>query len=262
MFSESVLMAWNFKIFLLLKNISGQTHKEMAPFNKCKVVLLLEFNWILYYVGHAVDTCKVTISQHPFKEVDYNVNTVNITCSFSASGCNGSPQMLWFRYRDFTHEALCTPKCIEKFEAIGSLSDNSALLQINKLTVNDSAIYICGIAFSNSNSHTSKQTGGGTILVKRGSEKYSTEEYITMTVLSSLLFLYSTTIFAIFIFYKSKSKLVKKTGKGDGKGEHHKNTSGRTVCRAIVQELYKKRYAQDHHQPECLEPDDTIYQNR
>uniref|UniRef100_A0A674JJ02 Immunoglobulin superfamily member 6 n=1 Tax=Terrapene triunguis TaxID=2587831 RepID=A0A674JJ02_9SAUR len=174
-----------------------------------------------FSTGHAVDTCKVTIRQHPFKEVDYSVDTVNITCSFSASGCKGSPQMLWFRYRDFTHEALCTPGCIEKFKVIGPLSDNNTLLQINKLTVNDSAIYICGIAFSNSDSHTSKQTGGGTILVKRGSEKYSTEEYIPMIVLSSLLFLYSTTIFAIFIFYKSKSKLVKKTRKGDVKGEHH-----------------------------------------
>ncbi|KAM7151494.1 immunoglobulin superfamily member 6 isoform 1-T2 [Macrochelys suwanniensis] len=235
----------------------------MAPFNKCKVVLVLEFNWILYYVArHVVDTCKVTIRQHPFKEVDYSVSTVNITCSFSASGCPGSPQMLWFRYRDSTHEALCTPECIEKFKVIGSLSNNNSLLQINKLTVNDSAIYICGIAFSDSDTHTSKQTGGGTMLVKRGSEKYSTEEYIPMIVFSSLLFLYSTAIFAIFIFYKSKSKLVKKTRKGDGKGEHHKNTSGRTVCRAIVQELYKKRYAEDHHQPKCLEPDDTIYQNR
>ncbi|XP_007060690.1 immunoglobulin superfamily member 6 isoform X1 [Chelonia mydas] len=234
----------------------------MATFNKCKVVLLLEFNWILYYVGHVVDTCKVTVKQHQFKEVDYSVSTVNVTCSFSASGCHGSRQILWFRYNDFTHEALCTPQCIERFQVIESLSDHNVLLQINKLTVNDSAIYICGIAFSDSDTHTSKQTGGGTILVKRGSEKYSTEEYIPMIVLSSLLFLYSTAILAIFIFYKSKSKLVKKTRKGDVKGEHHKNTSGRTVCRAIVQELYKKRYAEDHHQPECLEPDDTIYQNR
>ncbi|XP_067407060.1 immunoglobulin superfamily member 6 [Emydura macquarii macquarii] len=229
----------------------------MAPF---KVVLVLEFNWILYYVGRVVDTCKVTVRQHPLKEVDYTVSTVNIMCNFSSSECPGSPQILWFRYLALQHETLCTPNCIdtEKFK----VSENNASLQINKLAVNDSAIYICGIAFSDSATHTSKKTGDGTILVKRGSEKYSTEEYTLMIVLSSLLFLYSTAIFAVLIFYKSKSKLVKQTRKEDLKGGHHKNMSGRTVCRAIVQELYKKKYAEDSHQPECLEPNDTIYQNR
>nr|XP_025034266.1 immunoglobulin superfamily member 6 isoform X2 [Pelodiscus sinensis] len=241
------------------RTISGQTHQEMAPFNKCKAVLVLEFNWILYNIGHAVDTCNVIITQHPLKEVDNTVNTVNITCRFSASNCSGSqPQILWFRYFAFTHEALCTPTCTDtqKF----TVESNSSL-QIKKLTINDSAIYICGIAFSDSNATTSKQVGNGTKLVKRGPEKDSTEVYILMIVLSSLLFLYNTAIFAVIIFYKSKSKLVKKTKKEDVKGEHHKNMSGRTVCRAIVQELYKKRYANNHNQPECLEPD-NIYQNR
>ncbi|XP_074866671.1 immunoglobulin superfamily member 6 [Carettochelys insculpta] len=236
----------------------------MAPFNKYKVVLVLEFNWILYHVGCVVDTCKVAVSQSPLKEVDYPVRTVNITCNFSVSGCQGSPEILWFRYLASKHEALCQPKCTdtEKFKKIGLQPENAASLQINKLTVQDNAIYICGIAFSNSNTSTSKQTGSGTILVKRGSKKYSSEGYILMAVLSSLLFLYSIAIFAVFILYKSKFKLVKKMRKDDLQGEHHKNMSGRTVCRAIVQELYKKRYAEDHPQPECLEPDDTIYQNR
>uniref|UniRef100_A0A8C8RB27 Immunoglobulin superfamily member 6 n=1 Tax=Pelusios castaneus TaxID=367368 RepID=A0A8C8RB27_9SAUR len=229
----------------------------MAPFSKCKFVLILEFCWILYSVGSVVDTCKVTIHQDPFQEVDHTVSSVNITCSFFPSGCHGSPEILWFRYRDNQHEDLCKPNCNNsaKFKTY----ENS--LQINNLDVNDSAIYICGIAFSNSGAHTSKKTGDGTVLVKRGTEKYKAEEYILMTVLSSLLFLYSTTIFAVFIFYESKSKL-KKRSKEDLKGENHTKTSGRTVCRAIAQELYKKRYAKDQHQPDCLEPDDTIYQNR
>ncbi|XP_006026181.1 immunoglobulin superfamily member 6 isoform X1 [Alligator sinensis] len=237
----------------------------MALF-KCKLILAVKFTWFLHNVGSVIDTCEVTVAQPSLREVDYTVSTVNITCSFSASGCSGSAQVLWFRFLAHKHEALCTPLCTNtgKFK-VTEPSKNNVSLQISHLTVNDSAVYFCGVAFSQSFSPTSKQTGEGTILVVReGTGKSYTEEYTLMIVLSSLLFLYNTTILSLFIiYYKSKSKLLKKTERENENGEQHKHNSGRRVFQAIAQELYRKRYAENCHRTEILgTDDDSIYQNR
>ncbi|NXW00739.1 IGSF6 protein, partial [Fregetta grallaria] len=193
----------------------------------------------------AADTCHVTVTQPRFQEADYSMHTVFLTCAFSASGCSSSPpQVLWFRFLTNEHEDLCTPGCTDhqKYK-VHLLSENNISLQINDLTVNDNAVYICGIAFSDSSSPSSKQTGDGTVLMKTEKQHSNGKlVFIFMIIASSLLFLYSTTVFTFFVVYK-------------------KISSGRKIFQAIAQELQKQRYAEHCRQPDDLE-DDTVYQNR
>ncbi|XP_074914551.1 immunoglobulin superfamily member 6 isoform X4 [Buteo buteo] len=202
----------------------------MASFTKLKNVLMLAFDWILYGAG-AADTCQVTVTQPRFQEADYSMHTVFLTCAFTASGCSLSPpQVLWFRFLTNKHEDLCIPRCTDDKYKV-HLSENNISLQINDLTVDDNAVYICGIAFSDSSSPRSKQTGDGTVLMKTGAEKqHSNGKLIFMIIASSLLFLYSTTVFTFFVVYK-------------------KISSGRKIFRAIAQELQKQRYAEHCQQP-------------
>ncbi|KAF1397687.1 Immunoglobulin superfamily member 6, partial [Spheniscus humboldti] len=192
----------------------------------------------------AADTCQVTVTQPRFQEADYSTHTVFLTCAFSASGCSSSsPNVLWFRFLANEHEDLCTPGCTDhqKYK-VHLLSENNISLQINDLTVDDNAVYICGIAFSNSGSPRSKQTGDGTVLTKTAEKQNSNGKVIFMIIASSLLFLYSTTVFTFFVVYK-------------------KISSGRKIFQAIAQELQKQRYTEHCRQPDDLE-DDTVYQNR
>lgn len=124
-------------------------------------------NW-LFSTGTA-DTCQVTVTQPRFQEADYSAHTVSLTCVFSASGCSpSSPEVLWFRFLTNKHEDLCTPECRDHQKYKVYISENNISLQINDLTVDDNAVYICGIAFSHSSSPHSKQTGDGTVLTKAG----------------------------------------------------------------------------------------------
>uniref|UniRef100_A0A8C3PT77 Immunoglobulin superfamily member 6 n=1 Tax=Calidris pygmaea TaxID=425635 RepID=A0A8C3PT77_9CHAR len=235
----------------------------MASFNKLKNLLMLAFDWILYGAG-AAETCHVTVTQPRFQEANYSMHTVFLTCAFSASGCSSSPpEVLWFRFLTNKHEDLCTPGCTDhqKYQ-VHLLPGNNISLQINDLTVDDNAVYICGIAFSDSSSPHSKQAGDGTVLMKTGAEQqHSNGKLIFMIIASSLLFLYSTTVFTLFVLYKLKPKLLKKSGNEDQRTENCKISSGRKIFQAIAQELQKQRYAEHCQQPDDLE-DDTVYQNR
>lgn len=97
-------------------------------------------------------------------------NNVNLSCEFSTQSCPSSPpRILWFRYLAHTHEDLCNSTCRNSVKFKVHLpSQHQALLQIDKLSVEDSAIYYCGVAIQDSNSATSKTTGNGTLLVVRG----------------------------------------------------------------------------------------------
>ncbi|NXJ13873.1 IGSF6 protein, partial [Odontophorus gujanensis] len=229
----------------------------MAPFNKFQQVLMLAFDWILYSAG-VTDNCHVTVTQPRFQEAEHSAHTALLPCAFSAQGCSpAQPQVLWFRFFTNKHEDLCTPECInrQKFKVQAS-SENHYSLQINDLTVNDSAVYVCGIAFSDSGSPHSKQTGDGTVLTKTA-ERHNTEEFISMIIISTLLLLYCITAFTILTVYKSNKKpslLFKYPLK-------MKISSGRKIFRAIAQELQKQQYAEHGRQPDHLE-DDTVYQNR
>ncbi|XP_010017815.1 PREDICTED: immunoglobulin superfamily member 6 [Nestor notabilis] len=234
----------------------------MASFNKLKNMLMLVLHWILYGAG-STDTCQVTITQPRFQEAEYSTHTVFLTCTFSAFGCSSSPpQVLWFRFLSKKHEDLCTPRCTDHQKYKVHLSKNSILLQINNLTVDDNAVYICGVAFSDSSSPQSKQTGDGTVLTK-AEKQHSNRKlgFIFMVITTTLLFLYSATVFTFFLVYKLKPKLLKKRGNEDQRTENCKITSGRKIFQAIAQELQKQRYTEHCQQPEDLE-DDTVYQNR
>ncbi|KAM6078026.1 immunoglobulin superfamily member 6 isoform 2-T2 [Theristicus caerulescens] len=234
----------------------------MASFNKLKNVLMLAFDWILYGTG-AADSCQVTVTQPRFLEADYSMNTVLLTCAFSASGCPFPREVLWFRFLTNRHEDLCTPVCTDhqKYKVL-SVSENNVSLQINDLTVDDNAVYICGIAYSHSSSPHSKQTGDGTVLTKTGAEKqHSNGKFIFLIIASSLLFLYSTTVLTFFVIYKLKPKLLKKSGNEDQRTEDCKISSGRKIFQAIAQELQRQRYAEHCQQSDDLEGD-TVYQNR
>ncbi|XP_009705494.1 PREDICTED: immunoglobulin superfamily member 6 [Cariama cristata] len=235
----------------------------MASFNKLKNMLMLAFDWILYGAG-AADSCQVTVTQPRFQEADYSTHTVFLACAFSASGCSSSPpQVLWFRFLTNEHEDLCTPGCTDHQKyRVHVLSENNISLQINDLTVDDNAVYICGIAFSDSSSPHSKQTGDGTVLTKTEKQHSNGKLiFIFMIIASSLLFLYSTTVFTFFVVYKLKPKLLKKSGKEDQRTENCKLSSGRKIFQAIAQELQKQRYTEHCQQPDDLE-DDSVYQNR
>ncbi|XP_054036379.1 immunoglobulin superfamily member 6 isoform X2 [Dryobates pubescens] len=237
----------------------------MAAFNNLKNVLMLAFDWILYSAGVA-DTCQVTVTQPRSQEADSSTHTVFLTCAFSSSGCpSSSPQILWFRFLTNKHEDLCTPGCTDhqKYKVHVS-SQNNISLQINDLTADDNGVYICGVAYSDSSSPHSKQTGSGTVLTKTGAEKQQSNGklvFIFMIIISSLLFLYSTTVFTFFVVYKLKPKLLKKSRNEDSRTEDCKIRSGRQIFQAIAQELQKQRYAEHWQQPDEVE-DDTVYQNR
>ncbi|NWS69786.1 IGSF6 protein, partial [Crotophaga sulcirostris] len=192
----------------------------------------------------ASDTCQVTVTQPRLQEAEHSVHTVYITCTFVTTGClSSTPQVLWFRLLSNKHEDLCTPGCTNQQKYKVHISGNNSSLQINNLTVDDNAVYICGIAFPDSSSPRSKQTGDGTVL-KKTENQHSNGKLIStfMIIASSLLFLYSTTVFTFFAVHK-------------------KITSGRKIFQAIAQELQKQRYAEHCQQPDDLE-DDTVYQNR
>ncbi|NXW59347.1 IGSF6 protein, partial [Eurystomus gularis] len=202
----------------------------MASFNKLKNLLMLAFDWILYGAG-AADTCQVTVTQPRFQEADHSMHTVLLTCAFSASGCSSvQPQFLWFRFSTYKHEDLCTPGCRDNHKyKVHSSSEKNISLEIRDLTAADNAVYICGIAFSNSNSSRSKQTGDGTVLTITEKQR-SNGQAIFMIIASSLLFLYSTTVFTFLVVCK-------------------KISSGRKIFQAIAQELQKQRYAEHWQQP-------------
>ncbi|KFP86269.1 Immunoglobulin superfamily member 6, partial [Acanthisitta chloris] len=205
----------------------------MAFFSGLKKVLMLAFDWILYGTGVA-DTCQVTVTQPTFQEVDYSMNSVSLPCSFSASECSSStPEVLWFRFLTTKHQDLCTPECTDQQKYEVHFSGNTISLKIKHLTRDDSAVYICGIAFSDSSSPHSKQTGNGTVLTITGAKQLHSDGkliFIFMIVASSLLFLYSTTVFTFFGVYK-------------------KISSGRKIFQAIAQELQKQGYAEHCQQP-------------
>ncbi|NWV61704.1 IGSF6 protein, partial [Malurus elegans] len=187
-------------------------------------------------------TCRVTVTQPRFQEADSSMTNVSLPCTFSASGCSSSPpEVLWFRFLTNTHQDLCIPGCTDHQKYKVHSSEKNILLEIKDLTVEDNGVYICGIAFSDSASPLSKQTGDGTVLMVTG-KQHSNGKLISMIVVSSLLFLYSSAVFTSFAVYK-------------------KINSGRKIFQAIAQELQKQRYAQNCQQPDDLE-DDTVYQNR
>lgn len=112
------------------------------------------------------------MSQPPVLETDLTQVAVTVTCSFSTAGCPpGPPTSLWFRLGARQLDSLCSDGCwgeAGKFTVRTDLELGQVSLTVNRVTANDSAIYICGIAVTSSNTSQAKRTGEGTVLVVRG----------------------------------------------------------------------------------------------
>ncbi|XP_004020885.1 immunoglobulin superfamily member 6 [Ovis aries] len=229
----------------------------METVNRGKIILGLELNLILFYVGVA-DNCIVSVSQLPELEVDYTQKAVTLSCSFSTVGCPAEqPTSLWFRYGTHKSENLCSNGCKSETDkyTLKNLAHNRVSLTVNRLTFNDSAIYVCGIAFPNSKQPRAKQTGRGTVLVVREMKVLSKELQSTLIALLVLFSIYITSVLVIFIvFIKSKSNTRRKKETE----ESQKKKSARRIFQEIAQELYNKRHVETHQQTEK----DNTYENR
>ncbi|NXY06928.1 IGSF6 protein, partial [Pteruthius melanotis] len=233
----------------------------MASFNKFKNVLMLAFDWILYGAAGVAGHCRVTVTQPRFQQADSSTN-VSLPCTFSTSGCSSTPpDVLWFRFLTDTHQDLCTPGCTDHQKYKVHSSGNNILLEIKDLTADDDAVYICGIAFPDSESPLSKQTGDGTVLTVTGQKQHSNGKLIFMIITSSLLFLYSSAVLTSFVVYKMFPPTQNVALNNNILNNLQKINSGRKIFQAIAQELQKQRYAQHSQQPDDVE-DDTVYQNR
>lgn len=124
------------------------------------------------FLTGVVGACTVSVLQTGYLEVDCTSQSVTIECTFSTTGCSAvQPKALWFRCGTNQPEALCLDGCrneADKFIVKETLDQNRVSLTVNRLSPNDSAIYICGIAFPNEKVPRAKQTGDGTTLVVRG----------------------------------------------------------------------------------------------
>ncbi|XP_038618764.1 immunoglobulin superfamily member 6 [Tachyglossus aculeatus] len=234
----------------------------MDTMNHVKIILALKINLILSNIG-STKACQVTVRQPSLVEVDYTCQEVTIQCHFSASGCpNSPPEVLWFRQHTHQPDNLCPNKCprdMGKFTLTGLTTSNDASLTVKAVSLNDSAIYFCGIAFLASDKPGSKQTGGGTMLVVRGTKLLDDKEHKLLIALSSLLSLYIIALFATFIIlYRSKFKILRKTGMNEEPQQMNKK-SGRRIFQEIARELHLKRYVETN--PESVR-EDIIYENR
>ncbi|XP_037596513.1 immunoglobulin superfamily member 6 isoform X2 [Cebus imitator] len=174
----------------------------MGTVSRSNLAHHLQTNLILFYVG-VVGACTVSITQPQYLEVDYTYKAVTIKCTFFATGCPSErPTHLWFRYGAHQPENLCLDGCkseADKFTVREAPTENHVSLTVNRVTSNDSAIYICGIAFPSALEARAKQTGGGTTLVVREIKLISKELWSVLTALISLLSVYVTGVCVAFI---------------------------------------------------------------
>ncbi|KAM6155188.1 immunoglobulin superfamily member 6 [Rhynchocyon petersi] len=191
-----------------------------------------------------VGTCTVSVTQPAYLEVDYTHKDVTIVCTFSLHECiQETPAFLWFRYGKHQSENLCSSGCqreADKFTLSSTSAQNQVSLTINRLSVNDSAIYICGVASTSAADPHAKQTGRGTTLVVRESKLLSQEVRSIFIALLVLLSVYITGV-GVIVTVLSRKK------------------SARRIFQDIAQELYHKRYVETNQQPE---KDNTVYENR
>ncbi|OBS70774.1 hypothetical protein A6R68_00689 [Neotoma lepida] len=240
----------------------------MGPVSTSKIGLWLEISLILLHVvprsskskeapnthvlphTGVVSACTVSVVQPGYLEVDYTSETVTMECTFSTTGCSSKqPRSLWFRCGTHQPEALCLDGCrnkADKFTVKETLDQNLVSLTVNRVSPNDSAIYICGIAFPHEPAPRAKQTGNGTTLVVR--ERFlSREVHSLLIVLCALFSVYITGVCVIFlVLFKSKSNSPR--SRETKEEEDSQKKSARRIFQEIAQELYHKRYVETSQQ--------------
>ncbi|XP_029433559.1 immunoglobulin superfamily member 6 [Rhinatrema bivittatum] len=233
----------------------------MAPLSHLNCLWRTILILVLCGAGSVTPSCKVSVKQDPLLRVNSTSPTATILCNFSAIECPPSFQVFWFRYLAIQPEGLCVPNCDASGKFISKLEPQGSSLEIRGLHSKDSGLYICGVAFRDSSS-TSKRTGQGTTLVVGEPQAYLGTENILLIVLTLLLFVYCTATLSVFLYlYRSKSKELKHREGRQTPEEPEKNRRGRTIFRAIAQELYIRRHDHIRHQSGNPIVDDNIYQN-
>uniref|UniRef100_G1L9R8 Ig-like domain-containing protein n=1 Tax=Ailuropoda melanoleuca TaxID=9646 RepID=G1L9R8_AILME len=195
----------------------------------------------------AAHDCMVSVHQPPYLEVAHTQGAVTIQCSFSHKGCPSTqPKSLWFRYGAEQPENLCADGCTGeagKFTVKEALTEREVSLTVNRVTQNDSAIYICGIVFPKSKEPGAKRTGEGTILVVREMQ----EQHSLLIAVLSLLSIYITGALVIFVILSKVSQISLETGIFSHLWLQKK--SARRIFQEIAQELYSKRHMETRQQP-------------
>lgn len=162
------------------------------------------------FLTGVVGNCTVSVLQPGYLEVDYTSKAVTMECTFSTTGCSSKqPRSLWFRCGTHQPEALCLDGCrneADKFTVKETLDQNRVSLTVNRVSPNDSAIYICGIAFPQEVTPRAKQTGNGTTLVVR--ESLNRHVHSLLIVLLTLLSVYITGVCVIFIVFFKVSLIL------------------------------------------------------
>ncbi|XP_051001117.1 immunoglobulin superfamily member 6 [Acomys russatus] len=220
----------------------------MSPVSRSKIGLQLEISLILFHIG-VVGACTVSVLQPGYLEVDYTSETVTMECTFSTTECSSKqPRSLWFRCGTHQPEALCLDGCrneADKFTVKEILDQNQVFLTVNRVSPNDSAIYICGIAFPHEVTPRAKQTGNGTTLVVRES-LLGRHVHSLLIVLLTLLSVYTIGVCVIFIVF---FKLKPNSPRSRDTKEDSQKMSARRIFREIAQELYHRRYVETSQQP-------------
>ncbi|XP_012787174.2 immunoglobulin superfamily member 6 [Sorex araneus] len=221
-----------------------------------RIIVGLKINLILFHIG-AAGQCTVSVSQPPYLEVDYTQEAVIMECSFDTSGCPPEPPAsLWFRYGAQQTESLCEKGCQgDRFTEKKNMAEKQVSLTVSKPTPNDSAIYICGIAFTASVDPGAKRTGNGTLLAVRDTKILSKSMQSFLIAVLALLSVYIAGMTVVFIILpKTKSKCQRNKETEDSQ----KKMSARRIFQEIAQELYNKRHMETSHPPDR----DNTYENR
>ncbi|XP_068102874.1 immunoglobulin superfamily member 6 [Hyperolius riggenbachi] len=212
-------------------------------------VLFLQL--VLHYQG-GIEACVVTVEQEP-QQVAVSSKATNISCSFH-SNCTEPPKIFWFRFLDKDREVLNPDRVKFVFKTEGS---SPTFLQIDNLNIQDSGVYICGIAYSRQEP-TSKRTGSGTTLVVRDeSYKMVTPGNIALAVICSLLFIYCAGVFSYYV-YRSKWKIC---ATPQDKDTTNKRITARRIFQTVAQEYHKRYDGKLQKQRNQVIEDDAIYQN-
>ncbi|XP_040296396.1 immunoglobulin superfamily member 6 isoform X2 [Bufo bufo] len=228
-----------------VKQLTKRQEMDTNCFGGCIFLQLL----LLHY-HRGVRSCTVEVKQDKFCEALLDQKTANVSCYYKTSNCTGNEKISWFRYLVSTAEELQLKG--SRFKVL----DNKITLKIENIEIQDSGIYVCGVAFEKYSNPTSKVTGPGTILtVREKPDVVVTPTNTALIVLCVLLFIYFIAVLSFYLF-KSKWKIPKFIRKKRGFiVEKDKTHRPRSVFQTIVAE-YHKRYDE-----KIRKQDDSIYQN-
>ncbi|XP_063284944.1 immunoglobulin superfamily member 6 isoform X2 [Pelobates fuscus] len=200
--------------------------------------------------GGLIQGCNVSVVQDKSCVAVVSQGSVRLFCQITTTGCGEDFNTYWFRYLVSGHQELSKLGQDSKF--IATKSAKTATLEIKDLQLNDSAVYVCGIVFTNA-----VATGSGTTLMVK--EHRVSTDCIVLIFLCCVLLIYSIAVF----LYTYRSKLKRSnwiTSKGSNRKETDKNLKSQRIFQTIAQE-YHKRYPRKRDHQNDVEEDDTIYQN-